>query len=129
MDANGDIASVFDKALSRELLQAPARLAFTHDNPGYWPAWNIDWEDQQQPPYAYVKGPAKVTIVERGPVRVALRVERAAEGSTIVQTIRLTAGGAGNHLQVDCDINWRSKDCNFKAVFPLNAANPQATYN
>ena len=34
----GDIASVFDKKAGKELLAAPARLAFQHENPRAWPA-------------------------------------------------------------------------------------------
>ena len=30
----GDVASIFDKKLNRELLSAPARLAISYDNPG-----------------------------------------------------------------------------------------------
>ncbi|MDQ2945969.1 MAG: alpha-mannosidase, partial [Acidobacteriota bacterium] len=50
VDQNGDIASVFDKQLNKELLSAPLRLAFQTDKPEQWPAWNMDWADQQKPP-------------------------------------------------------------------------------
>jgi len=125
----GDIASVYDKQLRRELLAAPARLVFTHDAPDYWPAWNIDWEDQQQPPYAYVGGPAELSVEESGPVRVALRIKRSAQDSEFSQVIRLSAGDAGQRLEVASVIDWRSQGCNLKAAFPLTASNPLATYN
>ena len=76
LDSNGDIASIFDKRLERELLAAPARLEIKTDNPRNWPAWNMDWEDQMRAPRAYVAGPVRVRIVEQGPVRVALEVTR-----------------------------------------------------
>ena len=129
LDANGDVSSVFDKQAQRELLAAPARLAFTHDAPGYWPAWNIDWADQQKPPYAYVGGPAQVRIVEEGAARMALEVSREAEGSQFVQTISLAAGEAGERVEFRNSIDWRSKGCNLKAEFPLSVSNPLATYN
>lgn len=47
LDTNGDLGSVFDKSLNRELLSAPARLSFHYENPAQWPAWNMDWEDRQ----------------------------------------------------------------------------------
>lgn len=129
IDRAGDIASLFDKTLGRELLAAPARLAITTDQPVDWPAWNIDWADARKPPRAYVGGPAAVRIVEQGPARVALEVSRRAEGSTFVQTIRLAAGDAGNRVEIANVIDWRTKAANLKAAFPLTASNPLATYN
>lgn len=129
LDANGDLASVYDKAAKKEMLAAPARLAFLHENPAEYPAWNMDWEDQSKPPRSYVDGPVKVKIVENGPVRVALQVERTANGSKFVQTIRLAAGDAGNRVEIANNIDWKSQECALKAVFPLTVANPNATYN
>ena len=50
LNPDGDVASIFDKTLNRELLAAPARLAFQTEKPHDWPAWNMDWADQQKPP-------------------------------------------------------------------------------
>jgi len=129
VDQNGDVASIFDKKLNKELLSAPARLAFQHEKPEQWPAWNMDWADQRKPPRGYVQGPAKVRIVENGPVRVALEVARQAEGAKFVQTISLSAGDAGNRLEFGNVIDWRIKETALKATFPLAASNPEATYN
>jgi alpha-mannosidase len=129
VDENGDVASIFDKTLNKELLSKPARLAFQHEKPEQYPAWNMDWTDQQKPPRAYVQGPAKIRIAENGPVRVALEVEREAEGSRFVQTIRLSAGDAGNRVEFGNVIDWKIKETALKATFPLTAANPEATYN
>jgi len=129
LDENGDVASIFDKRISKELLSAPARLAFKSDKPENWPAWNMDWADQQKPPRAYVQGPAKVRVTESGPVRVAVEVEREAEGSKFVQSIRLSAGEARNRVEFANLIDWKTGGSVLKAVFPLTASNPQATYN
>ena len=129
LDANGDVSSIFDKTLGRELLSAPARLAFQTERPRDWPAWNMDWDDQRKPPRAYVGGTAKVRVAEDGAARVALEVERETEGSKFVQTIRLAAGGAGNRIEFGNVIDWNSREAALKAVFPLTAANPRATYN
>jgi alpha-mannosidase len=129
IDDNGDIASIFDKSLNKELLSAPARLEIKTDNPAQWPAWNMDYEDQMRAPRAYVSGPAKVRVVESGPVRVALEITRQAEGSTFVQTIRLAAGDAGNRVEFANAIDWNTKESHLKAVFPLTASNEEATYN
>src|SRR5580692_324733 len=44
LNADGDVTSVFDKSIDKELLAAPARLAISYDNPEHWPAWNMDWD-------------------------------------------------------------------------------------
>ena len=129
LDGNGDVAGIYDKLAGRALLAGPARLAFMHDFPGEWPAWNIDWADQQRPPQAYVSGPARVRIVENGAARVALEVVRDSQGSHFVQTIRLAAGDAGNRVEFANTIDWQTHVSNLKAVFPLAVANPLATYN
>jgi len=129
LDPNGDIAGIFDKMLNRELLSAPARLEVKTDNPAHWPAWNMDWEDQIRAPRAYVSGPATIRIVEQGPVRAALEVTRETEGSTFVQTLRLAAGDPGNRIEVGNVVDWNTREAHLKAVFPLTARNPEATYN
>ena len=129
LNENGDVASIFDKKLERELLSGPVRLAISTDNPRQWPAWNMDFEDQQRPPRAFVGGPAKVRIIETGPVRVSLQVEREAEGSKFVQTISLAAGDGGNRVEFSNVIDWKTKGANLKASFPLAVENKMATYN
>ena len=129
LNADGDVASIFDKSLGRELLAAPARLAISYDNPEHWPAWNMDWEQEQAAPKAYVGGPAKIRVVENGPARVAIEVSRETAGSRFVQTIRLSAGDAGKRVEFANAIDWNSKESNLKATFPLIASNQMATYN
>jgi alpha-mannosidase len=129
LNDNGDVAQVYDKVAKRNLLSAPARLAFKFDQPSQWPAWNMDWDQQSAPPTGYVTGPAKVRVVESGPVRVALEVTRESEGSKFVQTIRLSAGSAGDRVEFDNAIDWNTRQHNLKAVFPLAVSNKNATYN
>jgi alpha-mannosidase len=129
LNADGDVASIFDKSLGKELLAAPARLAISYDNPEHWPAWNMDWDQEQAPPRAYVGGPAKIRVVENGPARVAVEVSRETSGSKFVQTIRLSAGDAGKRVEFVNAIDWNTKESNLKATFPLTASNQIATYN
>jgi len=129
LNPNGDISSIFDKTLNKELLSAPIGLAIILDNPRNWPAWNMDFADEQRAPRTIVKGPAKMRIVENGPARVAVEVAREAEGSKFVQTIRLSAGDGGNRVEIGHVMDWNTKEGNLKAVFPLTASNLNATYN
>ncbi|MDT7605024.1 MAG: alpha-mannosidase, partial [Acidobacteriota bacterium] len=129
VDQNGDVSSIYDKSINKELLSAPIRLALQTEKPHDWPAWNMDWEDQRKPPRNYVGGVPRIRVVESGAVRVAVEVEREAEGSKFVQTIRLSAGDAGNRVEFGNVIDWKTSAAALKATFPLTAANPQATYN
>lgn len=125
----GDIASIFDKKLNRELLASPMQLALSTDAPRQYPAWNMDFDQEQAAPRTIIAGPATVRIVEDGPVRIALEVTRHGEGSSFTQTVRLAAGDAGNRVEFSDAIDWRSMNGNLKAVFPLAAQNRNATYN
>ncbi|MGA7590857.1 MAG: glycoside hydrolase family 38 C-terminal domain-containing protein, partial [Candidatus Sulfotelmatobacter sp.] len=129
LNADGDVMSIFDKSIGRELLSAPARLAISYDNPEHWPAWNMDWDQQQAAPRAYVGGPAKIRVVENGPARLAVEVSRETAGSSFIQTIRLSAGKAGKRVEFANVIDWNTKESNLKATFPLTASNEMATYN
>ena len=129
LNADGDVSSIFDKSLKRELLASPARLALQTERPFNYPGWNMDWVDQQKPPRGYVSGPAQIRVLESGPVRVAIEVTRETEDSKYVQTIRLAAGDAGNRLEFANAIDWKTKEAALKATFPLTASNPLATYN
>ncbi|MBE3131912.1 MAG: alpha-mannosidase, partial [Acidobacteria bacterium] len=129
LNVYGDVASIFDKTINKELLAGPARLEIKTDNPRNWPAWNMDFEDQTRAPRAYVQGPAKIRMVEDGPARVALEVTRETEGSKFTQTIRLSAGDAGNRVEFGNAVDWMTKEAHLKAVFSLTASNRVATYN
>jgi alpha-mannosidase len=129
LNADGDVTSIFDKSINKELLAGPARLAISYDNPEHWPAWNMDWDQEQAAPTAYISGPAKIRVVESGPARVAVEVSRETAGSRFVQTIRLSAGDAGRRVEFANVIDWNTRESNLKATFPLTASNQVATYN
>ncbi len=129
INEDGDVASIFDKKLNKELLAAPARLAISYDNPQQWPAWNMDWDQEQTAPKEFVAGPAKFHVVENGPVRVTVEVTRQTAGSRFVQTVSLAAGDAGKRVEFGNVVDWNTRESNLKATFPLTASNEMATYN
>jgi alpha-mannosidase len=129
INTDGDVSSVFDKQTSRELLSNPIRLAILTDRPRQWPAWNMDFEDVQRRPRAFVSGATTIRVVENGPVRVSVAVVRETEESKFVQTVSLSAGDAGNRVEFGNVIDWNTKQGNLKATFPLTATNNLATYN
>ncbi|HTB10593.1 MAG TPA: glycoside hydrolase family 38 C-terminal domain-containing protein [Bryobacteraceae bacterium] len=125
----GDITSIFDNSLKKELLSAPIRLALQYEKPVQWPAWNMDWEDQKKPPRGFVSGTPAMHLVEDGAARISLVIARETEGSKFIQTIRLSAGDAGNRVEILNSIDWKIGETALKATFPLTASNPEATYN
>ena len=124
----GDISSIFDKQNNREVLAAPSRLEFLHQNPKQYPAWNMDWGDRSAAPLGYVDGPCTFRVTENGPVRVTLETKRQARGSTVTQQISLSAGEAGDQVQVVNHVDWQSREVSLEATFPLGVSNPTASY-
>ena len=128
LNGEGDVSSIYDKSVGKELLSAPIRLAISSDHPSRWPAWNMDFDQEQAPPRNYVSG-GLVRIKENGPARVTLEVNRSSEGSKFTQTVSLAAGDAGNRVEFGAAIDWATLYANLKATFPLSASNLNATYN
>ena len=58
LNPGGDVASIYDKSLNKELLSAPIRLAISNDSPKVYPAWNMDFDQEQAAPRAYVAWPS-----------------------------------------------------------------------
>jgi alpha-mannosidase len=129
LDEAGDVASVFDKQIARELLAGPLRLQLFGDEPRKWSAWEIEYSALAAPPREVVAGPAEVRVVEDGPARVALEIVREAAGSTFTQRISLAAGAAGDRVELLTDVDWRSTGTLLKAAFPVTAANRLASYD
>ena len=129
LNANGDVTSITDKKLGKEILSSPSRLEFQKEHPEYWPAWNMDWRDRKNPPVGYVDGSPKVTLVENGPVRASFMIERTGRNSNFVQYISLSAGESGKRILFRNTVEWQSKGVCLKASFPLTASNTVATYN
>ena len=129
IDDNGDVASIYDKAVGKELLENPIRLALFRNVSPVWPAWEITYDTVTADPAEYVAGPVSARVVESGPVRAAVEITRKAGESTFTQRINLAAGKAGNRLEFDNDFDWRTKGRLLKAVFSLTASNEKATYD
>ena len=116
-DKAGEITSVFDKTRNRETLAPGAkanRLIAYEDKPMNWDAWDIDryFEEQSWP---LADGKADISLVETGPHRAAIRVERPYQKSKIVQVISLTAGE--RQVEFDTFIDWQERAQVIKAQF------------
>lgn len=127
INSNGDVSSIYDRLAHKELLASPIRLAFLYEKPAQWPAWNMDWNDRRKAPEGYVTGPAKIRVIENGPARVAVEIERETRNSKFVQQVRLTSGG--DIVEIKTNVDWATLESSLEATFPLTVSNPYATYN
>ncbi len=124
---DGQLVSVIDRPTGRELLSGPAQLELLPDLSARWPAWEIRYEDVNAVPEPLGAG-ADWTVVERGPVRAVLESTWKAHDSTFRQRIVLAAGSAGDRLDFEHEIDWRTKGKLLKVRFPLTAGSPTARY-
>ena len=129
LNANGDVASIVDKANARQILSAPIRWGFLYDQSVTWPAWEIQYNNLIAPPLSYLGAPATVQVLENGPARVTLAVTRHNAGSTFTERIRLCAGGAGDRVEWDVSANWNTPQTLVKVEFPLSVSNLYATFD
>ena len=128
INANGDISSIFDKELNKELLDTPLRLGIFTNTDQYWAAWELNMSDYAfKTPQNYVGGTPQTVITENGPAKVALKITRTYGKSTFEQTISLSAGG--KMVEVDNKVDWQEKASLLKAEFNLAANNPNAVYD
>lgn len=128
-DAHGRLASLFDRRLERELLAAPLELELLPDRSRKYPAWEIHWRDVASAPLARFEEVRERRVVERGPLRVALRIERTAGASVVRETWRLARGESGDLLECQVELDWRSRGRLLKLRFPFSATNALAAYD
>ncbi|WDR04223.1 glycoside hydrolase family 38 C-terminal domain-containing protein [Devosia algicola] len=119
-DRNGEITSIFDKQRGREVIpsgQMANRLIAFEDKPMAWDAWDIDrYFEEQYWPLADAK--ATISVVEKGPHRVAIRIERHYQASRITQIISLQTGA--REIEFDTHIDWHEQRTVLKACFPFD---------
>lgn len=127
LDDNGDIVSVFAKALQKELLSAPIRMEMhKYNGSRMWPAWELDYSEVMEAPKAYAENPT-FRIAEAGPARVVLETRRTAGESVFIQ--RIVLGEASDNVRVENEIEWRSLKTLLKTPFTLTVANEKASYD
>lgn len=129
LNANGDVASIFDKAAGVELLAAPIEWQLIFNKPRQWPAWEIQYEDLLAGPKGIVEAAPQIEIVEPGPVRGALKVTRRHGNSTYETIIRLASGSAGNRIDFVNTVDWGEQETLLKVAFKPTFSNDSVTYD
>jgi alpha-mannosidase len=127
-NADGDITRMYDKESQREVLPE-GRLANQfqafEDRPMFWDAWDVDifYDDKQ-----WLAEPAtSIRVVESGPLRATLAIERRILHSTYTQHISLQYNSP--RLDIDTTIDWRERHVLLKVAFPVEVLTPTATYD
>jgi alpha-mannosidase len=122
----GDITSITDKKLKKEILVAPGvQLHLYFDWHVTEQAWNISPGYREMP--IAIPPPSRVSIIESGPVRWTVEIEREAFNedseskenakSKIFQRVSLVQGAPGVHVEFMLD--WHTCECTAKVDFHL----------
>ncbi|MDP4197833.1 MAG: glycoside hydrolase family 38 C-terminal domain-containing protein, partial [Bacteroidota bacterium] len=131
VDDFGDISSIYDKKLGKELLKNSSSFEVRSDKSTTWPAWEVLYEDVTSVPRSYVGQGAAKAVTDSGAAQVTLRVTRSNEGSNFTHYYTLTADTLG-FVKVDNTVDWKASNPNgslLKVSFPLTASNPTTTYD
>ena len=123
----GCITSLYDKKTKFEALAPRAcgnQLQTFKDLPKDYDAWNIDPGTLDH--FTSIDKVDSVELIEKGPLRSAIRVTHTWQNSKFVQDITLDAGA--DQVDVVNDIDWHETHVLLKAAFPLAASSNKATY-
>jgi len=113
----GEIVSIFDKELGRELASAPGNaFRMYKDVPNWFDAWDIDSMAELQP--VPLDAPATIELVAAGPLMAVLRITRELHDSQMTQVVRLRRGS--RRADFVTDIQWQERHKLLKVAFPLN---------
>ena len=125
LNQDGTLASLFDKRAGRECLAGRGNQIWAFvDKPRFFDAWDIEEDYEANGAEVLAAGPAKV--IETGPHRVAVRIERRFGASTITQTIRLWANSP--RVEFKTDLDWHDRRILLKSRTPLAIHADHATF-
>lgn len=125
---NGDIISLFDKEVEREVLvegEVGNKLLGMEDRPLAWDAWDVDifYDDRVDK----IEGVQSLVVTENGPIRAALEIKRSYRRSTITQKIYFYHNS--KRLDFDTYVDWHEQHTLLKVAFPVDILSPTATFD
>jgi alpha-mannosidase len=125
--ATGCITSLLNKRSNFEAIAPNScgnQLQAFKDTPKDYDAWNIDYGTLDHPmPIDKVDS---IKLIENGPVRSTIRIERTWQNSHFTQDISLATNA--DTVVIDNTVDWHETHILLKAAFPLAASGPMATY-
>lgn len=126
-DKNGQISSIFDKTAGRELLKEGRNgnvLMTYEDRPHNYDAWDINnYYDEKSWEITDVQ---EMSLVEDGPVRCTVKIDRKYLDSQVVQYVSL--GADSPEIRIQNEIDWNEKKILMKALFPVDIHTDEATF-
>ena len=127
-DEDGLLTSVYDHQAQREVIALGARgnlLQLFRDHPTDFDAWEIDAGDLRTP--MDLTAADSVEVVERHPLRGAVKVTRSFGRSRVEQVLRLSAGS--RRIEVETTVDWREDHRLLKAAFPVAVHSARASFD
>ena len=126
-DEKGQIVSFIHKDQNRELLKNGAignEIQAFEDKPMCFDNWDIDIYYKEK--MWKIDDVQSIEVIEQGPVRSTLRVERKFLESTIVQNIHIY--NDIERVDFETVIDWKERDVLVKTAFPVEINASEATY-
>jgi alpha-mannosidase len=126
-DENGLISRIRDHERRREVLAEGERgnmFQLHVDQPRAFDAWDVD--------RSYLEACENIVdldagdLVEVGPLRGAVRLERSFGSSRVVQLIRLSAGS--RRIDFQTEVDWQERHRFLKVAFPVAVRSARASY-
>ncbi|MDN4075312.1 alpha-mannosidase [Fictibacillus terranigra] len=128
LNEKGQITSLFDKRLEREVLAKGSRgnvFQTFEDKPMRFDAWDIDLYYQEK--MREIDDLEAIEILETGPIRATLKLSWRFYDSTITQL--LTVYKNSPRIDFRTNVNWQEKQTLLKVAFPVNVRSTRATYD
>lgn len=119
-DGAGEIVSIYDKTRNRELVtrgETANRLVAYEDKPKAYDSWDIEHYYTEKS-WPLCECPAEIAVVENGPVRAAIRIERHYGLSRVVQIVSLCEGQ--DQIEFDTFVDWQERQTLLKTHFPMD---------
>lgn len=128
LNGNGDIASVFDKALNKELLAKPVTLGIFDNYVGGWlyPAWEVKYKQSMRKPDRNTTL-VETKIIEQGAARCTIQVVQKCDDSVFKNNISLSSGS--DLVEVQCEFDWNNQHTLCKNVFSFTCSDDEATFD
>jgi alpha-mannosidase len=130
-DADGCIASVFDKEAGREVVEAGKQAnqfcIYEDRTPNCGEAWDVEIFHLDNP--LEVNGTLEsIKVIETGPVRSVLQIKRRISRSTITQNVIL--GANSKRIDFETTVEWgKEKEVFLKVAFPVAVRSETARYD
>lgn len=128
LNEKGQITSIFDKRIEREVLAQGARgnvFQTFEDKPMNFDAWDIDLYYQEK--MREIDHLVAVEVHEEGPIRGSLKLTWEFYDSAITQF--LTVYKHSPRIDFRTEVNWQEKQTLLKVAFPVNVRSTKATYD